>query len=294
MTEKQIEQLIEFRKAVVGIRNNKQLIGEEYYNCLTNLNSRIQSAIIEYKPIGLSFSSARISQLYESMKLGHDVYIYNDEELDRCADVMLATIDGIIARIPNYDHICHVRDDIKRAKNTPAKRRKEVVVELVSKYSGIIKFDKTVLDFAKPEDPFSLKEDQSHAILQGVIGRLEIYLTSLSTEKKPKTSAAVKTTNINVSQTQNNNQVQITDVNLNLSIENCLKDLEDCESVSEEEISEIKAQMAEIQKLLENKRGNKKSIREKIKDALKWIAEKGTDVMIAVLPTVITILNNIK
>lgn len=52
--------------------------------------------------------------------------------------------------------------------------------------------------------------------------------------------------------------------------------------------------MAEIQKLLENKRGNKKSIREKIKDALKWIAEKGTDVMIAVLPTVITILNNIK
>ena len=116
----------------------------------------------------------------------------------------------------------------------------------------------------------------------------------MGTEKKPKTSSNVKTTNINVTQTQNNNQVQTTDVNLNLSIENCLKDLEDCESVSEEEISEIKVQMAEIQKLLENKRGNKKSIREKIKDALKWIAEKGTDVMIAVLPTVITILNNIK
>ena len=44
MTEKQIEQVIEFRKAVVGIKNNKQLIGEEYYNSLTNLNSRIQDS----------------------------------------------------------------------------------------------------------------------------------------------------------------------------------------------------------------------------------------------------------
>ena len=99
---------------------------------------------------------------------------------------------------------------------------------------------------------------------------------------------------IKVEQNQNNTQTQYSSIDIKLSIENCLKDLEDCESVSEEEISEIKGQMAEIQKLLENKRGNKKSIREKIKDALKWIAEKSTDVMIAVLPTVITILNNIK
>ena len=123
MTEREIEQIIEFRKAVVGIKNNKQLIGEEYYNSLTNLNSRIQSAIIEYKPVGLSFSSARIIDIEKTMISSFEKYIYNDEELDRCADIMLATIDGIIARIPNYDHICHVRDDIKRAKNTPAKRR---------------------------------------------------------------------------------------------------------------------------------------------------------------------------
>lgn len=151
MTEKQIEILIDFQKAIIGIKGNKALIQEDYYNALVNLNSKIQSALRdEYKPVGLMFAQAReidlTKTLYSSTKTQ---YIYNDSELDRCADVMLATIDGIIAKIPNYEHICQVRADIKRAKSAPAKKRKEIVVELVSKYSGIIKFDKTVLYFAR-------------------------------------------------------------------------------------------------------------------------------------------------
>lgn len=296
MTEKQIEILIDFQKAIIGIKDNKALIQEDYYNALENLNSKIQSALRdEYKPVGLMFVQAReidlTKTLYSSTKTQ---YIYNDSELDRCADVMLATIDGIIAKIPNYEHICQVRADIKRAKSAPAKKRKEIVVELVSKYSGIIKFDKTVLDFAKPDEPFSLKEDQSYPILQGVIGRLELYLGSLSMDKPKSVKSTAKTTNINVTQTQNNSQVQNVATDINVSIQNCLKDLDDCETLSEQELEDIKAQLGEIKQLLADKRGKKKTIKEKISSILKWVADKGTDVMIAVLPTLITALNLIK
>ena len=296
MTEKQIEILIDFQKAIIGIKGNKALRQEDYYNALVNLNSKIQSALRdEYKPVGLMFAQAReidlTKTLYSSTKTQ---YIYNDSELDRCADVMLATIDGIIAKIPNYEHICQVRADIKRAKSAPAKKRKEIVVELVSKYSGIIKFDKTVLDFAKPDEPFSLKEDQSCPILQGVIGRLELYLGSLSMDKPRSVKSTAETTNINVTQTQNNSQVQNVATDINVSIQNCLKDLDDCETLSEQELEDIKAQLGEIKQLLADKRGKKKTIKGKISSILKWVADKGTDVMIAVLPTLITALNLIK
>lgn len=296
MTEKQIEILIDFQKAIIGIKGNKALIQEDYYNALLNLNSKIQSALRdEYKPVGLTFVQAREIDLTKTLySSAQNQYIYNDSELDRCADVMLATIEGIIAKIPNYEHICQIQADIKRAKNASTKKRKEIVVELVSKYSGIIKFDKTVLDFTKPDEPFSLKEDQSYPILLGVIGRLELYLSTLSMDKPKPVKSTAKTTNINVTQTQNNSQVQNVATDLNVSIQNCLKDLDDCETLSEQELSDIKAQLDEIKQLLADKRGKKKAIKEKISAILKWVANKGTDVMIAILPTLITTLNLIK
>ena len=296
MTEKQIEMLIDFKKAVVGIKSNKSLVQEDYYNALVNLNSQILSALPdEYKPIGLTFDHAREINVAKTLhNPSSPQYVYRDSELDGCADVMLATIDGIIAKIPHYEHICQIRADIRRAKSVPAKKRKEIIVELVSKYSGLIKFDKIVLDFANPDDPSSSQEDRSAPILKGIIGKLEIYLSSLSEEKTRPDKLPAKTTNINVTQTQNNSQVQNVDTNLNISIQNCLKDLEDCETLNEQEKEDIKAQLEEIKQLLEDKRGKKKTIRGKISSILKWMADKSTDAMIAVLPTLITTLNLIK
>lgn len=99
---------------------------------------------------------------------------------------------------------------------------------------------------------------------------------------------------VSVEQNQNNSQAQNFSADINISIQNCLKDLDDCETLDEKELFDIKTQIEEIKRLLEDKRGKKKAIREKIASILKWVADKGTDAMISVLPALISTLNLIK
>lgn len=70
------------------------------------------------------------------------------------------------------------------------------------------------------------------------------------------------------------------------------KSLDDCETISQEDILEIK-KLEDIQELMKDKKG-KKTIRDKISSALKWVADKGTDAMIALLPTLVMVLTNLQ
>ena len=133
-------------------------------------------------------------------------------------------------------------------------------------------------------------EDASY--FNGIIQKLELYLNEICEEKKPvKRQTQEKQTVVNVN--QNVNQKQETNVNITISFEDCFKALDDCETLDDVETQQIKAQLEEIQGLLKDKKGKKKSIKSKISSCLKWVAEKGTDVMIAVLPVLLQSLQGL-
>lgn len=134
------------------------------------------------------------------------------------------------------------------------------------------------------------EEDKTEEIFNALIGVLNLYLENLCTSIEIKTED--KTPTIQV--VNNKTNTQTLTLNLEISIENCLKELDDCETLSQEEISKIKEQLEEIQELLKDKKGKRKKIREKLSSALKWVADKGTDAMIDLLPTIVMILTNLQ
>lgn len=287
MTFRELMQIEQYIFEIESLKN-LSLDGNQLQIKANILNEKIASCVQQYNADNINWDKGLLFQ-----NDGH----YDPRRIKDTLEIMQAALQGILNRLPYYDDICDLRKDISYGYNinSNAKRKMDFIVEKIKKYSSNIQFEQSVLT-AREKILIGnrLNEDQIDSVFYAVLVDLENYRNSLCTEKRDLKEIINSPVLVKVEQNQNNTQTQYSSIDIKLSIENCLKDLEDCESVSEEEISEIKGQMAEIQKLLENKRGNKKSIREKIKDALKWIAEKSTDVMIAVLPTVITILNNIK
>lgn len=98
-----------------------------------------------------------------------------------------------------------------------------------------------------------------------------------------------------VKENKNNPMLQINNNNqntmeVNLTFEQLKKNVENITSVNDEEIDEILEKINEIEKICKlNERKTKKW--EKIKKILVWIMDKGIDVAIQVIPTVI---NNLK
>ena len=116
---------------------------------------------------------------------------------------------------------------------------------------------------------------------------MQLYLDDVCNEKTTKkaTKSEPKTV-VNVNQ----NNSQTVNQNTEVTIEQCFKSLDDCESISEEEIKKLKEQISEIEELLKNKLGKKKTAKEKIGNILKWLGDKTTEVMIATLPTIMQLL----
>lgn len=260
-----------------------------------NLNNRILSNIKGYKPQGLSWYSAYVN-LSDGLG-GYSSINYNRDQICNLMDIMQATLQGILNSLPYYDAICDLGKDISYGHNISnnIKSRRDFIVEKVKKYSRNIKFEQSIINardnlLAGNE----LSEEQLDSIFRTLLLDMEEYRKSLLDDKRDLKEVINTPVLVKVEQTQNNSQVQNVATDLNVSIQNCLKDLDDCETLSEQELSDIKAQLDEIKQLLADKRGKKKAIKEKISAILKWVANKGTDVMIAILPTLITTLNLIK
>ena len=157
------------------------------------------------------------------------------------------------------------------------------------KYEGEIDFGKEVSKYIEQANSYGYPPLNTEQVFVGFLARIEMYLDDVCNEKTTKKTVTKSEPKTVVNVQQNNNQT--VNQNIEITIEQCFKRLDDCESISEEEIQKIKEQINEIECLLKDKLGKKKTIKEKIGNILKIIAEKGTDVMISVLPTIVQMLS---
>lgn len=76
--------------------------------------------------------------------------------------------------------------------------------------------------------------------------------------------------------------------NVSISFEEVRKNIDSMTSLPEEEIDEIKNKIGEIEKIVNSKESKAKKW-SKVKDIIKWVADKGVDVGIALLPLILKI-----
>ncbi len=247
----------------------------------------ISSSVPEYKPECINWNRAYVTNSYGSYPYGY----YNSQEIDRIADIMLSCLNGILSSIPEYPMICSLKEDIAEGKANTKKSKVSYIVRMNEKYSSILSFSNEVNDLVKRVSSGQDSGGQTliDSLYQGVIENLKLYLNDICSDKSNKSE---KASPLQINVNQNNNQTVAIDINI--EIENCYKALDDCESISEGEISEIKSKLAEIEGLLKEGKGKRKPIRERIQGILKWLANKSAEAMIAVLPTLVTILTQIK
>lgn len=293
MTYSQIERIENFISQIKTLKNSGwgdtdyEIVGDEFKAELEKVHFMISSSVPEYKPEGINWNRAYVTNSYGSYPYGY----YNSQEIDRIADIMLSCLNGILSSIPEYPMICSLKEDIAEGKANTKKSKVSYIVRMNEKYSSILSFSNEVNDLVKRVSSGQDSGGQTliDSLYQGVIEKLKLYLNDICSDKSNKSE---KASPLQINVNQNNNQTVAIDINI--EIENCYKALDDCESISEGEISEIKSKLAEIEGLLKEGKGKRKPIRERIQGILKWLANKSAEAMIAVLPTLVTILTQIK
>ncbi len=279
MTYQEILQAEKYLKEIATLQK-EAINGKSIREEICNLNDRICTSFDNYSSVGIDWQD-----------IMDDEYDGSDcIELVSIMDIMATALEALLNREPQYGTIKMVQQDIDRCASCSGKSKRNLILELVPKYSALIKFDKSIYSYIQTDCDVILF-DRTEQIFKAVKGNLQLYLESLTMPKRI-TAAKEKATPVQVFNTQTNTQTVA--VNLDVNIENCLKSLDDCETLTLEEIAEVKTQLDEIQELLKDKKGKKKTIREKIKSMLKWVADKGTDAMIALLPTIVSILTNLQ
>ena len=285
MTYKQIQQLEDFIKDVKGLKNNITLSHKDLYEQGKTLHERIVAC-------NLGYSLTIPWKNYAFFSFSDNEAVYYVDKIKSSMEVMISALQGILDSIPQYPYILEVRKDIARGRKIKKADKRSFVAEMVVKYQGEIEFGKVIQDYLKEDNMLSWSIDDL-SYFNGVMQKLELYLTDVCKEKRSsKRQNQEKQTVVNVN--QNVSQNQETNVTTNISFEDCFKALDDCETLDDAETQAIKAQLEEIQELLKDKKGKKKTIKQKIGNILKWIADKGTDVMIAVLPVVLQNLQGLQ
>ena len=277
LTYKQIEQIEKYLSEINDLSDIANIDSEDLYDESFLLGEKIEASNVGYKNNTPDWSSC-----YTCF---NGVTEYFDYAILQALSIMKAALTGILDSIPHYAKICEIRKDIIRGKNiSNLYEQHKFIAEISVKYEGQIDFGKTVQDLISHSYQVSAKINSISSCFNGVISRLEFYLneTALGNTSVRQHASDDRTTHINVVQANNQSVSQSVEV----SFDNCIKDLEDCETLKEEELNEIKEQLAQIQEMLQDKKGKKIKIRDKISALLKWTADKATDVMIALLPLI--------
>lgn len=269
ITYKQIERVENYIKDVQNLKNNTSLSNEDLYNASENLDDMVVVSNLGY-----------VSKIYWSnCVLGNHDDEYDVNEVKRCLNILQSALEGILNAIPYYQEIIEIREDISRGKETEEKQA--FVNEMLVAYNGKIDFGKEVSKFA--DDDFYIFEEKKYdSIYNGFLRRMKKYLNEICEESQRLSEKVDEKNTIFVSQTQN--------MNVNVTISDSLKYLDSCNNFTPKELDEIKIQISEIQKLLEDKFKNKKTIKEKIGGFLKWLGDKSVDAMIALSPLLIQML----
>lgn len=284
MTYQEIIQAEDFLTEIEGLMLRISQ-GEILFQEAKTLDGKISSSFVQYKTTGYSWNS--ISYFKSDSK-------NYSSQINESLNIMYSALKSLLNKEPNYGKIEQVRMDMKRLlpkQKSNNEQKRKLIIELVAKYSGQIKFDKMFADYVDHGNAL-FEEDKTDEIFNALMGVLNLYLENLTSTNSTIGKSKDKTPTVQVVNNQTNTQT--VNVNLQVSIENCLKELDDCETLSQEEISEIKNKLEDIQELLKDKKGKKKTIREKISSILKWVADKGTDAMIALLPTLVMVLTNLQ
>ena len=208
---------------------------------------------------------------------------------------MKAALTSILNSITIYPLICEIRNDIQEGENLDNENKAYYIAKISEKYSNCISFSKGVQNLVQNTMAEKwVDENTVDSLHSAVLEKLRMYLHDLCTSQGKSSQNKKATPQINVVQNNNQSNNQQVTVDFKVSVEECYKSLDDCETLSQNELDEIKKQLEEIQDLQKDKKGKKKTIREKLSSMLKWVADKGTDVMIALLPTLVTVLTNLQ
>lgn len=285
LTYKQIDQIEQYIKELNVLKSNCELQGKALYVAVESLENKIVASKIGYVHDIFRWDDA-MNYSYD-----YEVLYYHDEKTRTFIDIIISSLEGILNALPFYHELNEVRTDVKYGKQlSKDQAKRNFIVEMSVKYNGKIDFGKAVQEYVKKIGEFGFPFVNDDSYCQGVIKKLEFYIDELVCDKKnSKPSTHEKSLPINIIQ---NNQ-QTVSQSMSFAFEDCFKSLNDCETLSEEDLSKIKAQIGEIQDLLKEKKGKKKTIKEKIGNILKWTADKATDVMIAVLPALVTALQGL-
>lgn len=285
ITYKQIEQIEKYLVQVNKLREQKTYVSKELYETSKNLDERIRASSIGYSPI-INWNNCLV--VYSARNIS-----FNSATIKSNLMVMQAALEGILNSIPYYSEIVAIRKDIARGRKIVVNEEKQAfVVEMIATYQGKIDLGDDADVFAKSDFSF-LWDIRYDSIYNGILRRMELYLNDIGKEKHSSTERVDKRPYITVNQNQNVNQTQSSNIDIDISMEDCFKNLDDCETLTPSDLEEIKEQINEIRNLLQNKKGKKKTIKEKIGSILKWLADRGTDVMIALLPYLIQVLQGL-
>ena len=175
-----------------------------------------------------------------------------------------------------------IDDDIKRGKEIVEKRDiancNQFHKTLISKYSPIIdSFGKNLYSLLCDEN-----KNSCFSNIKTMIEKLELFKAMGYKNMENKKE------NVRTEVTVNNNNTNSNVIDINISFEQARRTIENMTALPDTEVEEILPKIDEIEKIVQsNDRKTKKW--ENAKGIIKWIADKGVDVGIALLPLLLQI-----
>lgn len=160
---------------------------------------------------------------------------------------------------------------------------------LVSKYSPHIKGFGDNLFYISMYDDFSTTMDNIRILRDKLVLFKAGDFTDFSKSQKNTSSPIIAITNKNENNNTNSNTNNIANsINVTISFDEVRKNIENMSALTDSEVEEILKKIDELEKIVQsNDRKTKKW--ENAKSVIKWIADKGVDVGIALLPLLLQI-----
>ena len=180
-----------------------------------------------------------------------------------------------------------IEDDIRKCANEIAVGSKMSRAQLF--YVLVPKYNKIISGFG--DDLLSLKYDESGAKLlnnlKALHQKLELFKAmgypAIDVTTPGGLSPLVSVSNVNTNTNDNSNSVTI-----NMSFEHARELVENMSALPESEIQETLEKINELEEIVKSKQ-RKGQKWEQAKGIIKWIADKGVDVGIALLPLLLQI-----
>lgn len=181
--------------------------------------------------------------------------------------------------------LANIKDAVADKNNTktPESAKQELYSEVTAKYHPYIaKFSKGLYEYYEQQEIYEVVSGETLFFNLGQIYNKMVSFKVLGypglLEKTKEIPAAV----FNITNTNENHNVNT------ITFEGVRKQIENMSALPEKEIDEILRKVDELEKIISSKDRKSKKW-ENVKDIIKWIADKGVDVGIALLPLLLQI-----